>query len=352
MATTLAFEVFDAERAKKYLSRENLNCPLSKFIGNDLAVKKLQAVALNALQHRHHYCADIAWALFGPASSGKTTLAKLFAETLALPFVEISPKGVKTLDDIVEEISKVCTEKKIPLTPDSDGDYLLPMMVVFIDEIHALNKSIIQGLLKATEYDDCVMITETGKTLLTENVCWIIATTDEGRLFDAFRTRFNNLYLNYLTKEEIAQVIKQRNPDFLLEVCELIAHYNPRSPRKALEFARYMKLLKGMENPLTTWEEIAEEVAKDEGIDEFGMSRTNLRILKALSQGPIPKNRMPYTVGSKLEEVENFVMPFLLTESEEQPALVTVTRAGYTITKAGLAELDKRGIEHPPFEEE
>lgn len=347
--TALTFEVFDVEKAKTYISRENPKSPFNKFIGNDLTVKKLQAVAIDALQHKNHYCAEIAWALFGPASSGKTTLAKLFATTVGLPFVEISPKGVKTLDDIVEEISKVLIENKIPL-PDSD-EVLLPMIVIFIDEIHALSKSIIQGLLKATEYDDGVMVTETGKKLFTENVCWIIATTDEGRLFDAFRTRFNNLYLTYLTKDEIAQVIQQRNPDLVLEVCELIAHYNPRSPRKALEFARYMKLLKGMQNPLTTWEEIAEEVAKDEGIDEFGMSRTHLRILKALSQGPIAKNRMCYTVGSKLEEVENFVMPFLLTESEEQPALVTVTYAGYTITKAGLAELDKRGIEHPPFEE-
>jgi hypothetical protein len=50
--------------------------------------------------------------------------------------------------------------------------------------------------------------------------------------------------------------------------------------------------------------------------------------------------------GRKEEEVEKFIMPWLLTETDDQPALVTVTTKGYTITEAGLAELDRRGINH------
>jgi hypothetical protein len=51
-----------------------------------------------------------------------------------------------------------------------------------------LADSIVQGLLKATEFDDSTLIAENGKTVDCYKVTWAIATTEEGRLFEAFRT--------------------------------------------------------------------------------------------------------------------------------------------------------------------
>jgi Holliday junction resolvasome RuvABC ATP-dependent DNA helicase subunit len=184
-----------------------------------------------------------------------------------------------------------------------------------------------------------------GKTVNCYNVCWMLATTDEGTLFDAFRTRFSPVNLTYLTKAEIAKIIGLANPDFDEEVCKLVARYNGRIPRKALEFARYMKMVRNM-NPSRSWADVAAEVASDEGIDEFGMPKQHLMILKALGQAPIAKNRLMNVVGVKNEELERFIMPQLLTATEDMPAVVVVTNKGYTITAAGLAELDKRGIKH------
>jgi hypothetical protein len=48
--------------------------------------------------------------------------------------------------------------------------------------------------------------------------------------------------------------------------------------------------------------------------------------------------------GRKEEENENFIMPWLLTSTEDQEALVTVTSKGYAITSAGEYELYKRGL--------
>jgi Holliday junction resolvasome RuvABC ATP-dependent DNA helicase subunit len=162
-------------------------------------------------------------------------------------------------------------------------------------------------------------------------------------LFDAFRTRFSAVHLNYLTKAEIARIVKNANPHLDSSVCDLVSHYNGRIPRKALEFARYMSLVKGM-RPTLSWEDIARQVASDEGIDEFGMHELQLRVLRSLASGPIAAKRIPTVVNRKKEEVEGFLMPVLMCDTEDQPSLVTTSNKGYCLTDAGKAELRKRGI--------
>ena len=333
------------EQKRWMVDSTNPDSPFSKFVGNERAVRKLQTAAYTALGQYNHKMRELAFAIFGPSSAGKTSLARIYAETVDLPFVEISPKSVKTLDDVLQQVTHVLEIEELPLEETSHKRFDLPPMIIFMDEVHALPDGIVQGLLKATEYNDSQLITEKGIVVGTANVTWIIATTDEGKLFDAFRTRFSPVVLSYLTKKEVALVVKKANPDLDESVCELVAHYNSRITRKALEFARYMRMVKNM-HPHMSWEEVAEQVATDEGIDEYGMQDVHLRVLMALGQAPIARNRMSIVTGRKDEETERFIMPWLLSETEDQPAYVTVTHKGFTITEAGLAELDKRGIAH------
>lgn len=339
------FQAPTDEERHRAISSKNPDSPYSKFVGNERALKKLKASAFDALGRPDHRCRELAFSLFGPPSSGKTTLAALHAKTLDLPFIEIHPKSVKTMDDFLKEIERVLSIEGVPLVEVRRRNYFfLPPCIIFIDEVHALSDGMVQGLLKATEYSDSVMATESGKTVNTFNVGWMIATTDEGKLFDAFRSRFTPVMLTYLTKKEVATIIKLNHPEMDDKVCDLVAHYSGRVPRKALEFARYMKLIKAMQ-PEDTWEQIAFEVAEDEGIDEFGMSLVHLKILRALKDGPIAKNRMVNVVGRKVEELERYIMPVLLTSTDDQPAMVEVQSRGFVLTDAGFAELEKRGIE-------
>ncbi len=331
---------------QRAVSRDNPACPFSKFVGNEKAIRKLQAAAFDALGKPDQLCRDLAFALFGPASCGKTTLAKMFAGVLELPFVEVSPKSVKSMDDVFTVISRVLAEEQVPLVEVlRPNHYKMPPSIIFFDEVHAVSQSVVDGLLKATEHSDGTLVTENGKTINCHNVCWMLATTDEGKLFDAFRTRFSSVNLKYLPKKDIAKIVRLANPDFSDEVCNLVSHYNSRVPRKALEFARYMKLVQQME-PGRDWKEVAKEVAADEGIDEFGMHETHLTILKALGQGAVAKNRIVNVAGKKIEEVERFIMPWLLSGTDDSEPLVTVSNRGYTITQAGLTELEKRDIDH------
>lgn len=339
------------EEKRIRVDRRSKRSPFYRFIGNEKAVRKMTAAAYTALGRDNHEMRELAFAIFGPSSSGKTSLARCYADTVSLPFMEISPKSLRTTDDLFRIIRNVLAEHGLPLVEeDRPNHYRLPPCVIFIDEVHALTPGIVDGLLKATEYNDAQLVTESGVVIDTYRVTWMIATTDEGKLFEAFRTRFSPVVLSYLNKADVAKIVKLANPDLPESVCRLVSHYNSRIPRKALEFARYMRMVRAMQ-PEDSWEEVARQVASDEGIDEFGMQEVHLKLLTALGQGPIAKNRIALIAGRKDEEVERNILPWLMVATDDQPALITVSGRGYTITEAGVAELEKRGIEHKATKE-
>jgi len=344
-----------------WVDPHNPDCPFGKFIGNDRAVKRLSRAAFVATGRDNHSCAEYAFALCGPASTGKTTLARLFAETLQLPFVEIEPKQVTQVHDIFEKIARICRET----TVDADGQtynlelfnygekpregqpevrrYTLPPMVVFIDEVHELRSNVEQGLLKATEANDGFLATEKGVEADASRVCWFIATTDRGDLSTPFDTRFRKIILRLYSRDEVAQIVQLKNPDWDISTCELVAKYCD-IPREANDFAVDMRAEQQMSQS-QDWKTVADTVAKEYGIDSYGLTYQRIDILKALGQRPIAANQMTLIAQTKEAELKKFIMPPLLAITPDRPMpLVITTSRGYTITPAGIAELDKRGI--------
>jgi Holliday junction resolvasome RuvABC ATP-dependent DNA helicase subunit len=171
----------------------------------------------------------------------------------------------------------------------------------------------------------------------------MIATTDRGDLFDAFDTRFQKVNLRLYTKQEMARIIKMNNPDWDEEVCLLVAKYNSHVPREALAFARDMRVEHEM-NGQVSWDQAAAIVAKDHGIDRWGMTESRVEVLKALGQRAVSAPQLQYVVHVKEDELKKFVMPPLLARTPDAEPLVTVSTRGYTITLEGLAELGKRGL--------
>lgn len=334
----------DLKRFADLVDPDNPISPFNKFVGNRKAIKKLCVVAYNALQKDNHLCNDIYFSLVGPPSAGKTTLVKLFAKTLGLPLVEISPRSIKNIDDFFYKTYTSLKEQDLPLKPVENMSYKLPASIIFIDEVHALKNNVVQGLLKATEKNDGILVTESGYKVNCKKACWMIATTDIGKVFDAFKSRFSNIELSYLTKEEISKVVKINHPDLPDHVCDLVAKYNPMIPRKALEFSRYMILYKNMYQT-KSWQQVALEVAESEGIDEHGMTEISIKVLKFLfDNGKVASKRLEHLLGKKMEEIEKYVLPPLICGSEHHPPLIAVTRGGLKITEYGKEELSKRKI--------
>lgn len=352
MRQQLYLEFFDpslgkipsVEARRQFLDPANPTSPYFGFIGNRRAVDRLIRIDFQALGRYNHVCNDLNIAFIGPSGCGKTELARRHAKANRLPLVEISPKSVKQAHDVFKLIQSTCMASGVPLVPiNRENNYIVPPINVFIDEVHALPMSVVDGLLKATEHDDGILVTEKDVTVNCKNIHWMIATTDRGKLFDAFDIRFTKCIINFYTKDEVAAIIKVSQPDWDDNVCSLVAHFCGRIPREALAFAREMQLEHNM-NPHQSWEETARIVAKDNEIDEFGMSYKRLAILKALGQGPIAEKRLPIIAGCKAEELGKFIMPWLLASTEDQDALVTTSNKGFCITKSGSLELHKRKI--------
>lgn len=343
----LIFDVPTTEARRNHVSPDNPNFELNSFIGNEEAVRRLSRAVFSALGKENRDCSDYSFALCGPASTGKTHLAKLFAKSIGIPFIVIEPQSVKRVHDIFEEIEKVCADFKghdLSLVEYKNCMFYPPSMVVFIDEVHNLRKSVVQGLLKATEPNDRIMVTEEGCEVLTDRICWMIATTDRGDLFDAFDTRFQKVNLRLYSRAEMARIIGMNNPDWDEGVCSIVAKYNSQVPREALAFARDMRVEQEMSG--ASWEEVAATVAKDHEIDEHGMTFKRVEVLRALGQNPVSASTLPFVIHVKEDELRKFIMPPLMSRTPDQEPMVTVSSRGYTITVAGLLELDRRGIPH------
>jgi hypothetical protein len=330
-------DLFSLSR-KKVLTKKRAKYKVKRIIASIELVgqKECQCILVNDKEHLYLTDSFIV--------THNTELARRHAKANQLPLVELSPKSIKSTHDIFRNMKRKLAEVGMPLVQLGRIDrYVPPPMNVFIDEVHALAAPVVDGLLKATEHNDGVLVTERGVTVDCKNVHWMIATTERGKLFDAFDTRFTKCILNLYTKDEMAKIVQVHNPDWDMGICRLVAHFCGRVPREALAFAREMQLEHNM-NPYDSWNNVAHAVAEDNEIDPFGMTYKRLAILKALGRGPVAEKRLPIIAGCKSEELDKFILPWLLATTDDQEALVTVSCKGYSITEAGIKELDLRKI--------
>jgi MoxR-like ATPase len=198
---------------------------------------------------------------------GKTTLPKLFAkDTVGSRSSRLVAGSIKSLGDLVQKIDEglakfsatipgvgVVEPGELKLVPfrGNEKERLVPPCVVFIDEVHDLDPKVVNGMLTGTENADRYLVTESGVKVMTDYVCFIIATTNREMLFDPFDTRFTKLYLRYYNTKEMGQIVKLKNPDWTSEMCLYVARYASRVPREADDFAKDVREeLHGQRRPL------------------------------------------------------------------------------------------------------
>jgi len=326
----------------------------SCIIGNENAKRRLMRVDRRALKNRNHSAAFKSIALLGPASVGKTSVAKARAKGLGLPFVEVHPRSIESCNDLLVQIARTLDEFEIKvgddtvtlgIIPPKPGHVVLPPCVVFIDEVHALRDGIINALLKATEKKDRTLVTEAGWTIDCKHVCWMIATTHRSRLFGPFKTRFAKISLHPYTVDEMADIVKVNMPDVPDEMCDRIANIAGRVPREVVDFAE--DVTEEVEQSEASWEDACETVRKEHEIDEFGMTLQRVEVLKSLAKGPVSKARMIDIAGCQDEaELTDDVMGPLVVKLPEytEPLIKVRSGKGYVLTPTGAAELAKRGV--------
>jgi Holliday junction resolvasome RuvABC ATP-dependent DNA helicase subunit len=340
----------DGDRRLAILNPNDSRC---KIVGNRHVLTRLSRYARSDT--------PVNLAFVGPPGVGKTTIARVFAEAKDIPLVEIQPQMVNSINDILVLIAENYEARGKELMTEfekagegNEKEFIPDPCAIFIDEVHALRKDVVQGLLKATEPNDMRMITEKGFSVDCKNINWLIATTELGLVFPPFKSRFSLVRLKLYTKEELAKIVNMKFPTWHPTVCSWIAYYSSLT-REALALAKDVELEKNIQQERgirPNMVELISKIAEENGIDSLGMRKDRVLVLKMLGEGPASRARLCATLGCQEEELVRDIMPPLLALTEDSDPLVTTCSRGYLITDTGRVELDERSIPHNGHEEE
>lgn len=294
-----------------------------EFFGQN-EVKESINIAIKAARKRREPIEHIL--LYGPPGLGKTTLSHLIAKGMGVNIRVTSGPAIERAGDLASILTNL--EK---------GD------VLFIDEVHRLNKVVEETLYPAMEdYALDVVIGKgpSARTLRLDLPQFTIigATTRIGLLSGPLRDRFGVVHrLSFYTPGELSQIIKKGaemlkikiDKDSILEIA-VRARGTPRISLKLLKRVRDYAQVHGT-GEITR--EITNKALKMLQVDSKGLDSSDVRYLRSIiekhSGGPVGVETIASTISEDTGTIEEVVEPYLL-----QIGFIKKTSKGRVATKA------------------
>jgi holliday junction DNA helicase RuvB len=304
-----------------------------EYVGQS-TIKDNLHILLTAASERNHPPEHLLF--YGPPGLGKTTLAHLIAKETRAQIKVTSGPAIEKVGDLASILTNL-----------NKGD------ILFIDEIHRLNKSIEEVLYPAMESGVLDIIIGKGPSARTIQLelptfTLIAATTKIALISSPLRSRFSGgvFRLEFYNQKEIEEIVKRsaRLLEIKIEdeaVAE-IAKRSRRTPRTANYLLKRVRDFAQV-NKTTITKDIVIAAMNLLGVDDMGLNLSDRALLETMVQkfggGPVGLNTLSASLSEEEETIEEYNEPYLM-----QLGFIERTPRGRQVTKKGYEHL---GLEKP-----
>ena len=301
---------------------------LSDYIGQE-KLKEMLSIYIEAAKKRKQSLDHCLF--YGPPGLGKTTISNIIANELGVNCKITSGSAIEKPGEMAAILNSL-----------SEGD------VLFVDEIHRLNRQVEEVLYPAME--DFAIDVLLGKESSTRSLrlelphfTLIGATTRAGLLSAPLRDRFGIISkLEFYKKEELTKIVLRSAKVLSVPIEEdgakSIAMRSRGTPRLANRLLRRIRDFADVKYEGVITKEVAEESLDLLNVDKLGLDQNDRAYLTAIvdkySGGPVGLETLAVSLGEDSGTVEDMIEPYLLLQG-----LIDRTKRGRVATESAYRHL-------------
>ena len=301
---------------------------LDDYIGQEKA-KSILKIYIEAAKQRHDSLDHVLF--YGPPGLGKTTLAGIIANEMGVNMKVTSGPAIEKPGEMAAILNNL-----------QEGDLL------FVDEIHRLNRQVEEVLYPAMEDFAIDIMIGKGSTarsvrLDLPHFTLVGATTRAGLLTAPLRDRFGMIHhMEFYTEDELRLIIKQSAKVLNVKIEDAgateLARRSRGTPRLANRILKRVRDFAQVKYNGVITEEVAHTALDLMDVDTLGLDRVDRNILVTIIEkfggGPVGLDTLAASIGEDAGTIEDVYEPYLLMKG-----LIDRTPRGRVATQIAYAHL-------------